>query len=196
MWQRLRNALGDRASSVVSGWWTNARFFWYTTNKTPFVLGFLVLAILGAFSAGFGLVIDSMFSTKDERQNLTCLALNVYHEARGEPLAGQYAVAEVTMNRVASGRFPSTVCGVVYQKNWDYLRQRYVGAFSWTEFDRVPPPKGAQWERAWQVAEAVYSGQHAPALRGVFYYHAADVQPSWSAERTRVAKIGNHIFYR
>ncbi len=196
MYYRLRHAWAQRASAVVAGWWTNARFVWYTTNKTPFVLGFLLLALLGAFGAGFGLVIDSMFSTKDDRENLTCLALNVYHEARGEPLAGQYAVAEVTMNRVASGRFSRTVCGVVYQKNWDLLRRRYVGAFSWTEFDQLAAPKGPQWERAQEVAEAVYAGRHAPELRGVLYYHAAEVQPSWSAEKTRVAKIGNHIFYR
>jgi N-acetylmuramoyl-L-alanine amidase len=190
--RRVRNALAYRASS----WWTNARFYWHTTNKTPFVVGFLLIAVLGSGIAGAGFVIDAMFARKDDKTNLTCLALNVYHEARGEPLAGQYAVAEVTMNRLASSRFPKTICSVVYEKNWDYRRFRYVGAFSWTELERLPPPSGAAWERAWRVAEAVYAGRRAPELNGALYYHATYVQPSWSSQKKRVAEIGNHIFYR
>src|SRR5882672_11161357 len=89
------------------------------------------------------------YAHADDRRNLACLARNVYFEARGEPTAGQYAVAEVTMNRKASGRYPDTVCGVVYQKNWDPLRKRYVGAFSWTELGALPAPRGEEWERAW-----------------------------------------------
>src|SRR5881227_4294028 len=79
-------------------------------------------------------------ATRAQRRanDLRCLAQNVYFEARGEPVAGQYAVAEVTMNRKASGRYSDTVFGVVYQKNWDPIRKRYVGAFSWTEFDTLP----------------------------------------------------------
>ncbi|NIO43392.1 MAG: hypothetical protein GTO41_26515, partial [Burkholderiales bacterium] len=71
-----------------------------------------------------GFVIYFFFGAKNHAQELNCLALNVYHEARGEPMAGQYAVAEVTMNRVASRRYPNTVCKVVFQKKWDVLRGR------------------------------------------------------------------------
>jgi len=181
---------------ILSGWWVDARFYWCSTNKTPLLLAFLLVAIPAALVVGFNFLIASMSSSKALRQNLTCLALNVYHEARGEPLAGQYAVAEVTMNRVTSGRFPNSVCGAVYQKQWDYLRKRYVGAFSWTEFDRLPPPAGEQWERAWRVAETVYTGRRRPELKGALYYHAVYAHPSWSGEKRRVATIGNHVFYR
>jgi len=196
MYRHVRKALPYRIGSVVSGWWTDARFYWCTTKKAPFVLVFLLVTIPSSLIVGFNFLAASLASSKAYRQDLNCLALNVYHEARGEPLAGQYAVAEVTMNRVASGRFPRTVCGAVYQKEWDYLRKRYVAAFSWTEFDQLPPPAGAQWERAWRIAEMVYSGRHKLRLKGALFYHATHIRPSWSAEKRRVAAIGNHIFYR
>jgi N-acetylmuramoyl-L-alanine amidase len=120
----------------------------------------------------------------------------VYYEARGEPRSGQYAVAEVTMNRVASGYYPDTVCGVVYQKQWDPLRRRYVGAFSWTEFARRPSPEGREWRRAWEVAETVYRKRHVPTLDGVLHYHAVYIKPSWSRGRKPVARIGKHVFYK
>ena len=64
---------------------------------------------------------------------LHCLAENIYYEARGEPLDGQYAVAEVTLNRVRSPYFPKTICAVVHDTRWDSLRHRYVAHFSWTQ---------------------------------------------------------------
>ena len=79
-------------------------------------------------------------------RSIDCLARNVYYEARGESLAGQYAVAEVTMNRKAHPRFPSTVCEVVYQKE----------AFSWTMLGPLDPPAGEPWQRALRIAEEVY----------------------------------------
>lgn len=122
--------------------------------------------------------------------------MNVYYEARGEPLLGQYAVAEVTMNRVASERYPDTVCEVVYQKRWDPLRKRHVGAFSWTEFDVVPHPEGEEWQRAWDVAKAVYYGERPPMLDGAVHYHATYIRPSWARGKQHIARIGRHVFYR
>lgn len=196
MRRRVRNGSPGRIASIARGWWTNARFYWYTTRKAPLAVMLLLVVIPATLVVGFNYLATSLASSKAYRQELTCLALNVYHEARGEPVAGQYAVAEVTMNRVASGRFPSTVCGAVYQKEWDYLRKRYVSAFSWTEFDRVPKPEGPQWKRAWRVADNVYSGRYTSRLKGALYYHAVYMRPSWSAEKRRIAAIGNHIFYR
>ena len=196
MYRSPHKFLMHRIAYMVSGWWINARFYWYTTSKTPLILLLLTAAIGGSLFAGGSYLIDSMFTSKEDNRSLTCLALNVFYEARGEPLAGQYAVAEVTMNRVASRRFPGTVCGVVYQKTWDPLRKRYVGAFSWTEFEQLPAPKGEHWERAWRVAEAVYAGRYEPQLGGALHYHAVYLRPSWSTERKRIAQIGNHIFYR
>ncbi|MGH8736024.1 MAG: cell wall hydrolase, partial [Burkholderiales bacterium] len=130
------------------------------------------------------------------RQELSCLARNVYFEARGEPEAGQYAVAEVTMNRKAAARFPETVCAVVYQKNWDALRGRFVGAFSWTELGALPLPRGEDWERARKVARDVYYGLRAPQLQGALYYHAISITPAWAKEKKLVVRIGGHAFYK
>jgi spore germination cell wall hydrolase CwlJ-like protein len=181
-----------RLASMSSGWWREARFRWYTTDKGPWIAG----AVAALIVAGFAALMMSVSASRDERRELLCLARNVYFEARGEPPLGQYAVAEVTMNRVASGRYPDTVCGVVYQQNWDSLRKRYVGAFSWTELERNAVPQGAAWEYAWKVAEDVYYRRREPALDGALWYHAVHIRPSWSRERKPVARIGRHIFYR
>ena len=127
---------------------------------------------------------------------LNCLAENVYYEARGEPLEGQYAVAEVTMNRVGSSRFPKSVCEVVHEKRWDALRKRQVGAFSWTELDSLRRPHGAAWQQALEVATAVYDGTHTPRMPNALYYHAKYIRPSWAKPNRRVATIGSHVFYR
>ena len=177
------------------------RLFWYRVDReaTVFVL------VVGAILAGFALVLHATFAHRDAlreqalqtiKRELGCLARNVYFEARGEPEAGQYAVAEVTMNRKASGRFPDTVCAVVHQKNWDALRGRFVGAFSWTELGDLPAPSGAEWERARKVAQDVYYGRRAPQLQGALYYHATNIAPAWAKQMKLVARIGGHDFYR
>lgn len=177
------------------------RLFWYRADCEVMVCALLVGAIL----TGFGFALHAVFARQDavrdmarqaEEQDLDCLARNVYFEARGEPAAGQYAVAEVTMNRRAASRYPETLCAVVYQKNWDTLRGRYVGAFSWTEFKVLPELRGEDWERAQKVAEEVYSGRHVPSLQGAMYFHATYIRPSWAKEKTAVARIGRHVFYR
>jgi len=192
----LRKLLYMRRSArrvpLLSGWWNDARFFWHTGNKAPWIAALIVGAAVTTFSF-FTYWLESNIS---EKRELTCLALNVYYEARGEPLAGKYAVAEVTMNRVASRRYPGTVCEVVYEKRWDRLRKRHVGAFSWTEFDIIPHPEGEQWHQAREVAEAAYSGRRQPQLKGALHYHATYIRPSWSRGMQPVARIGGHIFYK
>ena len=180
-----------RRVPLLAGWWNDARFFWHTRNKAPWTAALIVGVIITTISA----LTYRIESNRSEKRELTCLALNVYYEARGEPLAGKYAVAEVTMNRVVSRRYPGTVCGVVYEKKWDRLRKRYVGAFSWTEFDIIPHPEGEQWHRAREVADAVYFGRQAPQLNGAMHYHATYIRPSWARGRQPVARIGGHVFY-
>lgn len=192
MTQRFRRKSRSRTVSPLSVWFIRIRFFWYRLNKTPVIVAGVFLAVVSTFV----LLLHSMAVDARERRNLNCLALNVYFEARGEPEAGQYAVAEVTMNRVASPLYPDTVCEVVYQKNWDWLRKRYVSAFSWTEFREVPTPSGKEWERAQAIAQDVYYQRRAPKLAGVLHYHADHIAPSWSFEMTPVAAIGNHRFYK
>ncbi len=182
-----------QAAWVAAGWWHEARFAWYTKNKRPLAF----VSVFGLGLAAMGTLIHTAGVAGFERREIACLALNVYFEARGEPLAGQYAVAEVTMNRVASPHYPDTVCEVVYQKNFDPLRGRYVGAFSWTDLEQRPVPQGEQWRLAQTIAEEVYTGRYTPQLaQGVLHYHATNVRPSWSHAKERVARIGRHVFYR
>ena len=167
------------------------RLFWYRLDKEACA----VALVFGLLLGGMGFVTHSVYASREDAirrldafhaQNIACLARNVYFEARGEPLAGQYAVAEVTMNRKARAPAPSTVCGVVYEKS----------AFSWTDAAALPEPGGEAWERAREVAADVYSGRHEPKLGGARFYHADYVKPDWAKEKRRVARIGSHIFYR
>ncbi|MCK5335038.1 MAG: cell wall hydrolase, partial [Gammaproteobacteria bacterium] len=72
----------------------------------------------------------------------------------------------MTLNRVASKRYPNTICDVVYEKRWDRIRKRYVGAFSWTEFDQPPRLKSKAWYKAWKIAEAAYAEKDKKQLKG------------------------------
>jgi spore germination cell wall hydrolase CwlJ-like protein len=182
----------------ASRWRRNLLNFWFTWEKENFVF----FAIFGLAIVLIGSMVYVVYADhlrlrwQQQRQaDLMCLARNIYHEARGEPTAGQHAVAEVTLNRVASRQFPGTVCEVVYEKRYDPKRNRLVGAFSWTEFDSVSKPKGKAWERAVRSAEAVYDKQQDPIVKGALFYHADSIEPRWAREKNRVVKIGSHIFY-
>lgn len=127
---------------------------------------------------------------------LRCLAENIYYEARGEPLDGQYAVAEVTLNRVRSPYFPKTICAVVHDTRWDPLRHRYVAHFSWTQMAERGEPWGPHWQQAITVASAVLDDAYMPLVPEALYYHADSVQPYWAGTKHSVARIGSHVFYR
>jgi len=135
-------------------------------------------------------------AAEKRRMDLRCLAENIYFEARGEPLDGQRAVAEVTLNRQRSPNFPHTVCEVVHDARWDPLRRRTVAHFSWTELDALSRPTGPAWEEAKKVATAAYDDTYQPVVPGALFYHATSVHPPWARTKRVVAKIGNHIFYR
>ena len=116
-----------------------------------------------------------------------CLALNVYFEARSEPINSQFAVAEVTMNRVQSGKYPDTVCEVVWQRK----------QFSWTHDGKSDKPKNEKaWRRAVTVAGyAIEDDGNVVVGYDALYYHADYVKPYWSTAYERIAKVGRHIFY-
>jgi len=128
--------------------------------------------------------------------DLQCLAENVYFEARGEPLAGQYAVAEVTLNRTHARNFPRTICAVVHETRWDPARRRHTADFSWTELGALTPEDGPAWKQAMAVASAAYDELAPPLVPEALYYHATSVRPDWARSRRAVATIGNHVFYR
>jgi spore germination cell wall hydrolase CwlJ-like protein len=128
--------------------------------------------------------------------DLECLAENIYFEARGEPLDGQRAVAEVTLNRTRSPYFPHTICAVVHETQWDPLRRRLVAHFSWTELGALSEPTGPAWKQAMTVASAAYDDTYMQVVPGALFYHAISIRPDWARTKTAVATIGNHIFYR
>jgi len=128
-------------------------------------------------------------------QQLACLAKNVYHEAGSEPFEGKIAVAQVTMNRVASGKFPDDVCQTIYQKNIFY--EKVICQFSWTcdrslKFKPVNPDNYDQSMIAAQ--KVLLENYRLPGLSDALFYHADYINPKWN--KTQVAKIGRHIFYK
>jgi N-acetylmuramoyl-L-alanine amidase len=196
----LTFALAARPGKVSAMLW-KLRLLWYRTDKAMLAFALFCSLVVGALVFAFTGVTAYRVAKEEavrefHARSLDCLARNVYYEARGESVAGQYAVAEVTMNRKASKHYPKTVCEVVHQKNWDPLRKRYVGAFSWTEFDVLDAPAGDAWLQARNVAEDVYYQRRPATMHGATHFHATYIQPDWSKERRRVARIGKHVFYR
>jgi spore germination cell wall hydrolase CwlJ-like protein len=133
--------------------------------------------------------------TGEERsRQLRCLTQNIYWEAASEPFEGKVAVAQVTLNRAASGQFPNDICAVVYQKNVIY--SRVVCQFSWycDGTHRVRPVYQPLYNESAEVAKKVLlEGFRLPSLKNAMYYHADYVQPGWG--KKPITKIGRHIFY-
>ena len=122
-----------------------------------------------------------------------CLSQAIYHEARGETLEGQIAVAEVILNRQESGRYPSTICGVVEQGTG----QRNMCQFSYYCDGRSDAISDEEaWARAGRVARAMLDGAPRLLTNGAMFYHTKAVAPYWADEFTQTASIGAHLFYR
>ena len=139
--------------------------------------GWPLYALVDRYSAGAPL---------DEQAN--CIAVAVYHEARGETLEGQLAVARVIMNRAASGQYPTSWCGVVKQP-WQ---------FSFVRNGRMPgvDEGSTAWRNALGVTRIAIHNAVPSLEQNVLWYHANYVAPSWGRRLTRVSQIGAHIFYR
>jgi spore germination cell wall hydrolase CwlJ-like protein len=131
-------------------------------------------------------------------QEKLCLSKAIYHEARGESDNGQWAVANVIINRAMSKRFPSTMCGVIYQ-NADQGRNRCQFSFACDGQPDMTSERKA-WLKANTIAAAAYSefqhGQRPGVIPGsALFYHTRSVSPDWSSTYQRVAQIGAHVFY-
>jgi spore germination cell wall hydrolase CwlJ-like protein len=125
---------------------------------------------------------------------LMCLALNVYHEARSEPVVGQYAVAHVTINRVQSNRWPNDVCKVVKQ---GYRKGRHRCQFSWyCDGKSDKPYEELAWAKSLIVADNVLSGRILDITYGATHYHARYVRPYWSKKLLKTVAYGSHKFYK
>ncbi len=125
--------------------------------------------------------------------NFACLAEALYFEARGETVKGQFAVAEVIMNRVKSSQFPNTLCSVINQGTG----RKYQCQFSYTcdGHEEVIREKTA-YERVSKVARLVIDGAKTGLTDGATYYHTTAVRPRWSKSFTKTTRIGVHLFYR
>ena len=124
---------------------------------------------------------------------LECLALNIYHEARGEPPEGRVAVAQVVLNRVRDRRFPDDICTVVKQGAKPPRRDCH---FSWWcdgRSDRPADPSA--WAESKTIAEDVLAGHHGDPTGGALWYHADHVAPKWRSSLVPAGKIGRHEFY-
>jgi spore germination cell wall hydrolase CwlJ-like protein len=123
-----------------------------------------------------------------------CLAEAIYFEARGEAVRGQMAVAQVVLNRVFSGKYPNTVCGVVYQNSHRHLACQFTFACDGIP-DVVREPD--MWERAQTIAAEMLDGKlWLPEVGKATHYHAYWVRPGWVREMTKMHKLGVHTFYR
>ena len=139
---------------------------------TPATLAELVLAHAGV-------------ETADREQE--CLANAVYFEARSEPIEGQLAVAEVVMNRAASGRYPADLCSVITQKaQFSFIRRG--------KFPRANRDSEA-WKKAVAIAAIARQKLAGTLPSGVLWYHATYVSPKWGKRLTKQTQIGLHIFY-
>ena len=153
-----------------------------------------------------------------EEDSLTCLATNIYWEARNQSFAGQIAVGLVTINRVVDPRFPDTICDVVYEgpikESWKtriqpdlpdnervFYPRRDRCQFSWYcdgKSDKFPHYDYESIHDAWVVAELLLNPEikFVDITEGATHYHADYVSPEWSETLTKTTTIDNHIFYR
>lgn len=131
-------------------------------------------------------LVAELRGTDPGSRQLECLAVGIYYESKGEPLIGQLAVGEVIANRAESGRFPSTYCGVLFQR----------GQFSFVRGKSYPaiPRASRQWKTAVAIAKIADQELHPSAVPDALFFHAKRVQPRWRL--TRVGSVGNHVFYR
>lgn len=135
-----------------------------------------------------------MIARASEPAQRKCLAQAIYFEARSESEAGQAAVAQVVLNRVLSGLYPSSVCGVVFQN-----RHRYKACqFTFTcEGKSLAIRDHASWATAQRIAREVLEGRtYLAKVGGSTHYHATYVRPRWAKKLKRTDKIGTHVFYK
>jgi spore germination cell wall hydrolase CwlJ-like protein len=169
-----------------------------------YILGFLAVAFLvqnlttqkfAVLKERNGYYSQDVVSIKTREKQLDCLAINIYREAGYEPFEGKVAVAQVTMNRVATGKFGDDVCGVVYQKN--VIMEKVVCQFSWAcdAVHKNRPINKAAYNESYEVAKKVLlEGFQLSVLKEALYYHADYINPRWNLEK--IGKIGQHIFYK
>ena len=122
-----------------------------------------------------------------------CLAEAIYHEARGEDIYGQFAVAEVILNRVDLPNYPDSVCGVVHQNAQHHNACQFSYACNGRSRAMVEP---AAARLANAVAQTMLSGAPRELTDGATHFHTTGVRPRWATSFHRTAQFGSHLFYR
>lgn len=174
---------GVLSNGIVEG----LRGFAATLTRAGATIG--ILTVLIASPAMARPIEAKLFMAEEIR----CLALNIYFEARGEPDSGKRAVGYVVLNRVADPRFPGGVCQVVQQGG---ERRRYRCQFSWWCDGRSDRPTNRQaWEKSLTIARYLYWGFAEDPTYGALWYHALEVRPTWRKDMMRGPRIGRHVFY-
>lgn len=186
-------------------------------NYSAVVL-FLLLSTLSANANSSIITTTTLLSTKNyysnqkeiiekslfERQEKECLALGLYHEARGEPVVGQYAVGATILNRVRSTAYPNTICKVIFQN--EHMRNRCQFSFACDGISDKPHNKSS-YVKMLRLAghiltngiarEAKFMGQAFHSDIGTMtHYHRYDVSPSWSRKLKQLSKLGAHVFFK
>ena len=152
-------------------------------------------AYVGATAFAIWAVYDTLAlrAEKEFAASLDCLALNIYHEARGEPADSQLAVAVVVMNRVAHQKFPDTVCDVI--KQGGAVPQGHCQFSWWCDGKSDLALYESALERSRRLARVVLRGKYADPTDGSLWYHAISVSPAWSKDFVTGPTIGRHVFY-
>jgi spore germination cell wall hydrolase CwlJ-like protein len=138
---------------------------------------------------------SSQITTAIRERQLGCLAKNIYYEAGNQPFEGKVAVAQVTINRTESGLYSDDICKTIYQKNIVY--EKVLCQFSWVcDRDVIGRKINKEvYEESMSVAKKVLlEGFRLPGLTEAMYFHGDYINPGW--KREKIAKIGNHIFYK
>ena len=130
--------------------------------------------------------VASLRSSDPGSREMECLAVGIYFESKSESLAGQLAVGHVIANRAESGRFPSSYCGVLFQRSqFSFIRGRSLPNV---------PRASRNWQDAVAIARIVDQELHASPMGKALFFHATRVSPRW--RMTRLGTLGNHVFYR
>lgn len=155
-----------------------------TTAQAP--IGSLVVIASPAKADSLQALVARYSRTPLSGRESECLAGAIYFESKGEPLNGQLAVAEVILNRAKSGRFPASVCGVVFQPS----------QFSFVRGGGFPPiAKSSQgWREAVAITHIANNDEWDSGVGKALFFHARRVSPGWKLQR--LASVGNHVFYR
>jgi len=170
------------------------------------MIGFGKLILAGFFFLAPTITVAKEISNIED--SVTCLALNMYHEARGQGTAGLLAVSYVVLNRVKDKRFPNTICEVIKQgpvkeswkKNGKFYPIRNRCQFSWYCDGKSDEPKDKKvFQKLLTISQGIVHNikdSFIDITAGALFYHAYYVAPSWAKTKHRTVRVGDHVFYR